>query len=106
MLRMQQEAAERVRKMHERARKFIDDEPSPLVSEQMPVSHGRPEPPAPLHIVEESSPQNLFAKKGMPSFLSGLGEDKDQLFILLIAALLVKNDAPIELVLALLYIAM
>lgn len=106
MLRMQQEAAERVRKMQERARKFMDDEPAPPVKSKNPALRDHPEPPAPLHIVEEASPQGLVSKRSAPSFLSGLGEDKDQLFLLLIAALLVKNDAPIELILALLYIAM
>ena len=40
------------------------------------------------------------------SLLANFGRDREQLFLLMLAVLLVKNDAPIELVLALLYLAM
>lgn len=94
MLRMQQEAVERVRQMQERARRYVESEP--------------PKPSAPVP-AERSAGGGNPSKSG--SLLSGLGlggfgEDKDQLFLLMIAVLLVKNEAPIELILALLYIAM
>lgn len=105
MLRMQQEAAERVRKMQERARKFVNDEPVPINKDQLHVLREHPQSAATLHI-EKDPPKTLIHKKESLSFLSGFGNDREQLFLLLIAVLLVKNDAPIELILALLYIAM
>lgn len=104
MLRMQQEAVERVRQMQERARKYVEDDHSSLSKEPYPL-HDRQPLPAASHIEPEPVAQNIVRKKGL-SFLSGFGEDKEQLFLLMIAILLVKNDAPIELILALLYIAM
>ena len=87
MLRMQQEAVERVRQMQERARRFVEEPQRPAESR-----------PTPAAMPAES--------RGVSSLLSGFGDDKEQLFLLMLAVLLVKNDAPIELVLALLYIAM
>ncbi len=108
MLRMQQEAVERVRQMQERARKYVDDDREPVSSkpgvQPASVGHDRPlsfpppsMPPAP--------PDDSEHKKGL-SFLAGFGDDREQLFLLLIVFVLIRNDAPIELILALLYIAM
>lgn len=83
VLRMQQEAAERVRRMQEHSRR--------LVREEMPVPAALEEPCA------EAPPTGLAA------LLQGDGE---QTLIVLLAILLAKNGAPIELVVALLYIAM
>lgn len=105
MLRMQQEAAERVRKMQERARKFVDDEPVSINRNPPHILHEHPQPAVALP-VEEDPPKPILHKKDTLSFLSGFGNDREQLFLLLIAVLLVKNDAPIELILALLYIAL
>lgn len=94
MLRMQQEAVERVRQMQERARKYVEKDFPP--AEEIPVKTADPHP---------ESQTEALARKNL-SFLSGLGEDKDQLLLLMLAVLLVKSNASIELVLALLYIAM
>ena len=102
MIRMQQEAVERVRQMQERARKYVEDDNTIAPKESYPL---RDHKPLPSHLEEESTVQNTVRNKGL-SFLSGFGEDREQLFLLMIAILLVKNDAPIELILALLYIAM
>lgn len=89
LMQMQREAAERVRQMHARARSFgqenqVRREPEPLT------------PRAPV---------NLTSSTGN-SFLTGLLADQDQLLLLFLALLLAKNEAPMELILALLYIAM
>lgn len=100
MLRMQQEAVERVRQMQERARRYVENDPITLSapSDPLPAS-ADPDPPLP------ASPR-AREPKGALSLLDGFGEDKDQLLLLMLAVLLVKNNAPIELILALLYIAM
>ncbi|HJD24520.1 MAG TPA: hypothetical protein H9694_10330 [Firmicutes bacterium] len=94
MLRMQQEAAERVRQMQERARRFVKEEPP------APMDIPCPPEPSPKGKEELSPPP----RRG--SLLANFGKDREQLFLLMLAVLLVKNDAPIELVLALLYLAM
>ena len=96
MLRMQQEAAERVRQMQERARRYVSEEPPGPAPMDIPAS-----PESPLCKQEEPpSPP----RRG--SILANFGKDREQLFLLMLAVLLVKNDAPIELILALLYLAM
>ncbi|HIZ20557.1 MAG TPA: hypothetical protein H9674_06830 [Firmicutes bacterium] len=96
MLRMQQEAAERVRQMQERARRFVNEEPPAPAPMDIPC----PPEPSPKGKEELAPPP----RRG--SLLSNFGKDREQLFLLMLAVLLVKNDAPIELVLALLYLAM
>ena len=85
VLRMQQEAAERVKRMQEHSRR--------LVSEQPPL--------APL--TEEKREEAPSSGSGLAALFGGDGE---QTLIVLLAVLLAKNGAPIELVVALLYIAM
>ena len=99
MLRMQQEAAERVRQMQERARRFVHEEPAP----PPPMEPPAPSEPAARDAHEE---EKLAVPPKRGSLLTNFGKDREQLFLLMIAVLLVKNDAPIELVLALLYLAM
>ena len=126
MLRMQQEAAERVRKMQERARKFVEDEPvdtpaKPIRSDHteqpsLLTMHRPDQAPRPEHgskpeqapLVPKSEPVSaeLVHKEKYTSFLSNFGKDREQLLLLMLAVLLVKNNAPIELILALLYLAM
>ena len=92
-MKMQQEAAERVRQMQARARRFTSDEPAKEVPPAAVVAHRTARPPVSNH---------------GGSVLSSLGinADQDQLLLLLLAVVMAKNDAPIELLLALLYIAM
>jgi hypothetical protein len=103
MLRMQQEAVERVRQMQERARKYVERDES-LRKEATAAESEK-------DIKQEKSIQTISQDKGIQhnkglNLLDGLGVDNDQLLLLMLAILLVKSDAPIELVLALLYIAM
>lgn len=83
VMRMQQEAAERVQRMQEHSRR--------LVREQPPIP--------PTEEKREEAPTN----SGLAALFQGDGE---QTLIVLLAVLLAKNGAPIELVVALLYIAM
>lgn len=105
MLRMQQEAADRVRQMQERARKFVDSETEATYKQTHPES-AAPPPHLPVERPSEQLESENAHKKKNTSFLSGFGQDQEQLFLLMIAILLVKNNAPIELILALLYLAM
>lgn len=84
MLRMQQEAAERVRRMQEHSRRLVEE--------------GPPAPPPTEDGCTEAPPTG-----GIAALFQGDGE---QTLIVLLAVLLAKNGAPIELVVALLYIAM
>ncbi|MDD2417536.1 MAG: hypothetical protein PHR24_02020 [Oscillospiraceae bacterium] len=93
MLKMQQEAVERVRIMQERARKYVEGD----------LAHhgggGKTDCEKPKVLPVAPHKDNM-------SLLGLLGEDKDQLLLLMLAVLLVKSNAPIELILAILYIAM
>lgn len=88
MLRMQQEAVERVRQMQKRARQYVESERAPDNDIQ---TSGM-----------EKKEHSALADK---NFLSEIA-DSEQLLLLMLAVLLVKSDARIELILALLYIAM
>lgn len=48
----------------------------------------------------------LSGEEGKGRGLGGLFQDQEQLFLLMLAVLLIKNGAQMEIVLALLYIAM
>ena len=100
VMRMQQEAAERVRRMQEHSRRLVNDHP---VNVYRGVSLTPPaEAPVP--------PEQLPAEKKEESPLGGLATllqgDQEQTLVLLLAVILAKNGAPLELVLALLYVAM
>ena len=118
VIRMQQEAANRVARMQERSRQLVADHPPPLY-------RGRREPPtepAPPPKEERRTAGSLEqrrreteqiksgphpSKGGKEKGLAGLfGGDQDQLLLLMLAVLLVKNGANIELIVALLYLAM
>ncbi len=102
MLRMQQEAVERVRQMQERARKFVE-------KDEAPESHDASNKNTWDHkaVQQSSSKQNLLkANKNDNTLLGGFIDDQEQLLLLILAVLLIKSEARIELVLALLYIAM
>ena len=55
--------------------------------------------------IEAAGGKEIQPGKGL-NLLEGLNVDNDQLLLLMLAMLLSRNDAPIELILALLYIAM
>lgn len=95
LYRMQQEAAERVRNMQKRARLYTREDPPRSEEEKAP-----PPPPS-------SSPAKPVEKKNeLGSLLGALTGDRERLLLLMLAVLLVNNDADMELVLALLYLAM
>ncbi len=81
VMRMQQEAAERVQRMQEHSRRLVREQPMRA-----------PEAPPPKADLG-----------GLAALLQGDGE---QTLVLLLAVILAKNGAPLELVLALLYVAM
>lgn len=117
VIRMQQEAAQRVQRMQERARQLVSAErPAGRTAETLAAARPSPEKrprPADDHAEHTGLPpvmgERLPAKPpaAKPNALfSGLGDDPEQMLLLLLAVLLVRNDADIELVLALLYLAM
>ena len=94
LMKMQQEAAERVRQMQARARRFTSDEPA------------KESPPATTGIAHRTARPPVAKHGGTVLSSLGINADQDQLLLLLLAVVMAKNDAPIELLLALLYIAM
>ena len=124
VIRMQQEAAQRVQRMQERARRLVAESPAaaPVGREEQPekrtasaveeVRQAQSSHPAAArgsfsektHCAEDA----VTPKQGDPSAsgLAALVGDQDRLFILLLAILLVRNGAKLDLVVALLYLAM
>ena len=119
VIRMQQEAEQRVARMREHSRMLVNGglpergrsqetmaavRPAPYTRRTFPVPAPTPPPPPsrPVPPPAEKAPEDCkeLAKTG------GLFEDQEQLLLLLLAVLLVKNGAPIELIVALLYLAM
>lgn len=78
MKRMQREAEERVRQMHQRAQQYTQ--------------------PPPLTVREEKTDNALAIPEPI--------ESNDRMLALLLAVLLIKNNAKIELIIALLYLAL
>lgn len=110
LLHMQQQAAARVREMEERSRRLVQEHPvniyrgvtlAPLLEKaEMPSPEVCETPPTPVSV-----PESPVACPSNP--LSALfGGDNEQLLLLLLAAVLAKNGAPLELLLALLYVAL
>lgn len=118
VIRMQQEAEQRVARMREHSRMLVNGglpergrsqetmaagRPAPYTRRTFPVPAPTPPPPPSRPVPPaEKAPEDCkeLAKTG------GLFEDQEQLLLLLLAVLLVKNGAPIELIVALLYLAM
>lgn len=102
MMQMQQEAAERVKRMQERSRRLVQEHP---LNVYRGVTVTPPESALPKTPCEappgtcESAPLN----SGLSALLQG---DQEQTLVLLLAVILAKNGAPLELVLALLYVGM
>lgn len=118
VLRMQQEAEARVRRMREQSRMLVGgDVPESGRSEESmaagrPPLYRRSAPPPPPPVCEAPGPpaaamaERGEARPAKPGGLSGLFQDQEQLFLLLLAMLLIKNGAQIEIIVALLYLAM
>lgn len=118
VLRMQQEAEARVRRMREQSRMLVGgDVPESGRSEESmaagrPPLYRRSAPPAPAPMCEAPEPPAAAmaecgeSRPAKPGGLGGLFQDQEQLFLLLLAMLLIKNGAQIEIIVALLYLAM
>lgn len=117
VVRMQQEAAHRVQRMQERARQLVSaEQPAGRTAETLaaarPSPENRPRPAADHAEHTGHLPAENDRRAAKPpaakanSLFAGLGDDPEQLLLLLLAVLLVRNNADVELVLALLYLAM
>lgn len=108
IVRMQQEAEARVRRMREQSRMLVGGEipesgrtaqsieaNRPPLTRRGPVREDPPPPPPPGPL-----------QPTKPDGLGGLFQDQEQLFLLLLAILLIKNGAQMEIIVALLYLAM
>ena len=101
VIRMQQEAEQRVQQMRERSRLLVSGgRPRPRT---FPI---HTQPPGPPPEPPPREPESCLEKKEKAGGLGGLFQDQEQLFLLMLAVLLIKNGAQMEIVLALLYIAM
>ncbi len=121
VIRMQQEAAARVQHMREQARRMVSNNPPPLYGPNARREEGKaPQAPEPARRTPDKPERSAPSHRPPPeppardaggceepkSALASLIGEHDQLFLLMLAVLLVKNDARIELVIALLYLAM
>ncbi len=101
VMRMQREAAERVQRMQEHSRRLVREHP---VNVYRGVTLTSPEIPEPTEEKPgEAAVEHTSGLGGLAALLQG---DQEQTLVLLLAVILAKNGAPLELVLALLYIAM
>ena len=116
VIRMQQEAEQRVQQMRERSRLLVSGvlPEGGRTAETMAAGRPRPRtfpihtqpPPGPPPEPPPREPESCLEKKEKAGGLGGLFQDQEQLFLLMLAVLLIKNGAQMEIVLALLYIAM
>ena len=89
VLHLQQQAAARVREMEERTRRLVTEHPVSVyrgVTVAPLLDRCEPQPPAPPPLSAEP--------------------DRERYLLLLLAAVLMQNGAPTELLLALLYVAL
>ena len=116
VIRMQQEAEQRVQQMRERSRLLVSGglPAGGGTAETMAAGRPRPRtfpihtqpPPGPPPEPPPREPESCLEKKEKAGGLGGLFQDQEQLFLLMLAVLLIKYGAQMEIVLALLYIAM
>lgn len=133
IMRMQREAEQRVRQMRERERRAIRPEPDERTAEGLAAARAewlcsaRPSYPAERGFVplsdyrarqnsrHEPPPCPPVEQRPLPAekkpesgggLLAGLFKDQDQMLLLFLTILLVKNGASMELIVALLYLAM
>lgn len=126
IMRMQREAEQRVRELREKERRAsFSQENGGRTAESLaenrtewmhasgfqPLSEYKarhmprqPAPPKPESM--RNAAGSPAEKRGDAGLLSAFGNDPEQLFLLLLAFLLVKNGAKVELIIALLYLAM
>lgn len=116
VLRMQQEAEARVRRMREQSRMLVGGDVPESGRSQAGMAAGRPPlyrrsppvPETPACPSPEPPPCETLAagSETKPARPGGMFQDQEQLFLLLLAMLLIKNGAQIEIIIALLYLAM
>lgn len=112
VIRMQQEAEQRVRRMREQSRILVSGGLPETGRSAETLAAGRPRNarPCPMPSCPAPSPGPEacppLAKPEKPGGLADLFKDPDQLFLLLLAVLLLKNGASIEIIVALLYLAL
>lgn len=102
MMQMQQEAAERVKRMQERSRRLVQEHPL-NVYRGVTVTPPEPAPPKTPCEAPPGTCESAPLSGGLSALLQG---DQEQTLVLLLAVILAKNGAPLELVLALLYVGM
>ena len=111
---LQQEAAERVKRMAERSRRLVREHPvnvyhgvtltssPPPQREELPEEKSACEPEKTAPTTPRKTPNQSPRSKDLMSFLAG---DQERVLLLLLILMLSHNDAPAELLLALLYVA-
>lgn len=128
IMRMQREAEQRVRELREKERRasfspenggrtaegLADNRTEwmhasgfqPLSEYKARHMPHQPAPERPKPDSKRNAANPPVEKRGDAGLLSAFGNDPEQLFLLLLAFLLVKNGAKVELIIALLYLAM
>lgn len=101
---MQQEAARRVRRMQEHSRRVFEEHGGRTADSLRAARPPRYEPPALYHRPEE--PPAAPAPCPAPSGGVSGGLDTEQILLLGLALLLFRNGCRVELIVALLYLAM
>lgn len=106
VIQMQQEAERRVRQMQERSRILVSGDLPGNERNAASIAANRPRARTTPPAVETEAPADGVPAKSDGDGLSRLPLDRDQMFLLLLAFLLIKNGASTEIVVALLYLAM
>ena len=116
LMQMQKQAAERVKQQQELSRRLVREHPvnvdrgvpfSPLCAQEKQEKNTVPcpceaQPASPCSCETQPTSQPLCVAKDEPCGL--FAGDNEQLLLLLLAAVLAKNGAPLPLLLALLYV--
>ncbi len=102
-IQMQQEAAERVKRMQERSRRLVQEHPINVYRGVTMTPEVTPSQDTATPCDEPTAVRETPAESGLAALLQG---DSEQTLVLLLAVILAKNGAPLELVLALLYVGM
>lgn len=105
VVRLQQEAAERVQRMAERSRRLVHEHPVNVyrASTVEPCEASPAPPTAPIQKGRCMPAKEIPRDKGLLSFLAG---DEERTLLLLLILVLSQNGAPPQLLLALLYVAL
>ncbi len=106
VIQMQQEAERRVRQMQERSRILVSGDLPGNERNAASIAANRPRARTTPPAAEAEAPADCAPAKSDGDGLARLPLDRDQMFLLLLAFLLIKNGASTEIVVALLYLAM